>query len=625
MPGAVEAVTLTELGFRVFPLEPQGKRPLTPNGCKDATRDNDVIRAWWDRWPDANIGVATGPGSDLYIIDIDGPDAEAAWQRLAQDGDDDTLTVSTSRGRHLYYRCTDPLPNTASRIAPGIDTRGNGGYVVAPPSIHPSGVTYEFVAARLPRDLPGWIRGAVTPKTTSNGGDPTMAVGHPARDAYAKSTLTRLYEAVTKAGEGTRNDTLNRAAYSAGQLISGGILEEPDVEMMLHAASSAAGLDAAEAHATIRSGINAGMANPWTPEFRAERDDTTGASGPAATAEGDAQEAEEPVRASSWQPIDIIAAADTPPPEPSFYGGLIYPGARHLISGEPETMKSWLALAVAHQVASDLGRVIYINTDGAPDWDIAQRLRAIGLTDEEIRRNVTLISPAEPPGPNDIQELADTKPDLVILDTLDPAAELIDADTNSSKDTMRTIRTYITPFFRTGASILILDHVVKDPESRGRYSSGSGRKLGEVEVHIGLKLVGPPLTREGGDTRIQITVHKDRLAGIRRGGHGSFGHIEWHATPGGTRLVATVHPNSYTDSSHDEHRLTHLMQKISEVLEIDGELNTNQIINSIDGHRKESIRKAIKQLRDDEHIEGKDGPNRSVRYRVINPYREDQE
>ncbi len=619
MPGAVEAITLTELGFNVFPLEPRGKRPLTPNGCKDATRDNDVIHTWWTRWPDANIGVATGPGSNLYVIDIDGPDAETAWSSLAQTGDDDTLTVNTSRGRHLYYRCGDPLPNTASRIAVGIDTRGNGGYVVAPPSIHPSGATYEFAAARLPRDIPQWIRDLVTPRANNTGGDPTMVLGHPARDAYAKATLSRLYDSVAKAEEGTRNDTLNRAAFSAGNLIAGGVLEEHDVEMTLHAAASAAGLTTNEAQATIHSGVTSGMQHPWTPDLRAPH--TTPPQPPAATTTAPENTPHAEERPSSWQPVDIATAADTPPPDPAFHHQVIYPDGRHLISGEPEAMKSWFALTAIRPALDAGGTALVINTDGTPTWDIAQRLQALGHTDQELRHRIAVVNPTDPPTKEDVQHLVDRGDTLIILDALDPAGHLIGADTNTSEGIQIVMRTLVDPF--AGRCVLIIDHVAKDKESRGRYAIGSQRKLAAVDVHIGLELTGgQPLTREGGEATTTITIHKDRFGGISRGPKGRYGTITWTATPGGQEITHAVTDTHATTTRGSDWRPTVLMGRVADALTIDGSAMTkNQIADATRGKRAEVL-KAVQYLYADGYLTLEFGPNNAELYRLSKPYEE---
>ena len=146
------AIEYAKKGFAVFPLKYRDKVPLTRNGCKDATTDAAQIKAWWQQHPNANIGLATGAVSqNVFVIDldidedrgIDGYHSLEDWQR--EHGDfPETWTAITGRGGyHLYYRGNGKIKNSAG-IIDGVDIRGNGGYVVAPPSIHKNGRRYEW-------------------------------------------------------------------------------------------------------------------------------------------------------------------------------------------------------------------------------------------------------------------------------------------------------------------------------------------------------------------------------------------------------------------------------------------------------------------------------------------------
>lgn len=146
------AIEYVKKGFAVFPLKYRDKVPLTRNGCKDATTDAAQIKAWWQQHPNANIGLATGSVSqNVFVIDldidedrgIDGYHSLEDWQR--EHGDfPETWTAITGRGGyHLYYRGNGRIKNRAG-IIDGVDIRGNGGYVVAPPSIHKNGNRYEW-------------------------------------------------------------------------------------------------------------------------------------------------------------------------------------------------------------------------------------------------------------------------------------------------------------------------------------------------------------------------------------------------------------------------------------------------------------------------------------------------
>ena len=148
------ALSWLDRGFAVFPLKPRGKVPLgslAPQGFLDATRDPAVIRDWWQRAPEANLGLRTGEGK--FVLDLDGAEA-ISWFTNSCGRHEiapklQTLIVRTARGFHVFFACGVEMPNSAGRVAPGVDVRGEGGYVVAAPSIHPSGHVYA-IARREP-------------------------------------------------------------------------------------------------------------------------------------------------------------------------------------------------------------------------------------------------------------------------------------------------------------------------------------------------------------------------------------------------------------------------------------------------------------------------------------------
>ncbi|WP_430297997.1 bifunctional DNA primase/polymerase [Sinomonas sp. B1-1] len=144
-PGARVAIVLdyARRGFPVFPLRPGSKAPATRNGFKDASTDEAAIRSWWEKTPRANIGLPTGRGFD--VIDIDGERGERSWREMQELGFSEVFPtiaeVRTPRGRHVYVAPTTESANATNWWpvedggASGIDVRGVGGYVVAPPSV----------------------------------------------------------------------------------------------------------------------------------------------------------------------------------------------------------------------------------------------------------------------------------------------------------------------------------------------------------------------------------------------------------------------------------------------------------------------------------------------------------
>jgi hypothetical protein len=135
-------------GFKVFPLKPRSKLPATQHGYKDASNDPAVIRAWWRRMPDANIGIATGKASGVIVLDVDAQ--HGGLETLARLEDEngrlpDAPTVRTGNGGlHIYFRDPGELRNSTGLVGPGIDVRGDGGYVVAAGSIHENGTVYRW-------------------------------------------------------------------------------------------------------------------------------------------------------------------------------------------------------------------------------------------------------------------------------------------------------------------------------------------------------------------------------------------------------------------------------------------------------------------------------------------------
>ena len=127
-----------------------GKHPRTRHGHKDASTDPRQILAWWAKWPDANIGIATGHVSGIYVLDVDGDEGFATLRAMVEENVPLKWTpmVRTSRGFHLYYRLLDPDPIDCS-TGNGLDIRADGGYVIAPPSVHPTGFVYAWTPESL--------------------------------------------------------------------------------------------------------------------------------------------------------------------------------------------------------------------------------------------------------------------------------------------------------------------------------------------------------------------------------------------------------------------------------------------------------------------------------------------
>lgn len=234
-------------GWSVVPIRPRDKRPLMP--WKEFQRrraDKTEICSWFERCPDANIGVVTGQVSNLVVIDIDprhgGEDSlhslEERHGPLPR-----TLTVKTGgRGRHLYFTAPADPVSLRSRVAlvDGIDIRAEGGMVVAPPSIHPSGRVYAWIddeeALQDPLALPRWMVSLIRRRS-----------GHPGHDVHHWRRLV-----ADGVNEGERNSAI---ASFAGHLNWCGVDMDVIKELMLcwNRVRARPPLDDAEVVRTIES------------------------------------------------------------------------------------------------------------------------------------------------------------------------------------------------------------------------------------------------------------------------------------------------------------------------------------------------------------------------------------
>jgi hypothetical protein len=280
------ALAAAARGWHVFPLTPGSKRPAVTGWESRATTETARIQRCWSTLTSAGpygVGIACGP-SELLVVDLDTPKGRPTppeWRRAGiVDGADvlavvadqhgagfpwDTHTVATpSGGMHLYF--TQPegqaLRNTAGRLGWLVDTRGAGGYVVAAGTTLDTGA-YATVDDADSVHMPDWLAAALraepTPPPTGTGID-LAALRR--RSRYAAAALAREVDAVLSARLGSRNTTLNAAAYALGRLVATDLLPSGLAAAALTQAAHAVGLPEAEAAATIASGLAAGARHP---------------------------------------------------------------------------------------------------------------------------------------------------------------------------------------------------------------------------------------------------------------------------------------------------------------------------------------------------------------------------
>jgi putative DNA primase/helicase len=252
------------MGWSFTPLV--GKKPFL-KAWQTAPRETlEQALEWASK---GNVGLRCGRISKVVVIDAD-PGADITPLNLP-----DTVTALTGRpgAQHLYFAHDGELGNSAGKLGPHIDVKADGGQVVYPGSVHPeTGAVYvwadghapgQIALSSLPDHVLELLRRPDPPKLP---GPPSkVKPGRTREERYAAQALRLELNAIHAAPQGGRNDALNRAAFSLGNLIAGGCLQRQEVEDALRQAGLAVGLEPTEVDATIRSGIESGLEHPRQP------------------------------------------------------------------------------------------------------------------------------------------------------------------------------------------------------------------------------------------------------------------------------------------------------------------------------------------------------------------------
>jgi len=309
------ALLYAAAGWPVFPCHPENKRPLVEGGFHSATTSEQQIRAWWQRFPKAMIGVPMGPRSGVFAIDLDlgdpplitGDDYLERFRAHVGGIPPTPMSRTGSGGVHVFLKwdAARPVDNSGKRLVPalsiaqpdgaraigggkpkgaGIDGRGDGGYVVVPPSVRADGSVYEWIIApelqafaeptdalwRVAlKDEPGYRPQSISDRAIGQReGAPAPAgqVADLVKRRYCQRALESEKQAAGNAAPGQRNNALNIAALKLGELVQPGGLSEREVWAALEDAAEASGLAQDDGWTsvknTIRSGLRKGMSQP---------------------------------------------------------------------------------------------------------------------------------------------------------------------------------------------------------------------------------------------------------------------------------------------------------------------------------------------------------------------------
>lgn len=374
----------SSLPWPVFACD-DDKRPVVATGFKAATRDRGMIMAQFDRPGASMIGVPTGRASGLIAIDVDIKEGRDGRQWLDENRDalPETRTHRTrSGGLHLLFVVPDgvEIRNSASKVAPGIDVRGEGGYIIIPPS-----PGYLIADGSEPADMPLWlVRACMRPETPQP--PPPSQERH---ERYVQAAIDDEVLTVARASEGTRNDTLNKAAVKLGTLVGAGQMSRSTAETELQRAGQAAGLTVREILATIKSGLDYGERNPRDMPPPRPNGTTNGTHRP----EPPPRDEPEPDKAGPEPdpfPATPISEAElaTVPPRELVYGHFLFRKFISAMGAPGGAGKTAYAFAVAAAVATgrnlldedvhDPGNVWIYNLED-PRTELLRRVKAVLL------------------------------------------------------------------------------------------------------------------------------------------------------------------------------------------------------------------------------------------------------
>lgn len=245
------ALAYAASGIKVFPLaawddpnlteKERGKVPTVEKGLKVATLDTEQIAAWWNARPGCNVGIATGEPAGFWVVDVDGEEGAAslAALELKHGALPETPEQTTARGRHICfaYDPARPIRNSASRVGPKIDVRGDGGYIAAAPSRHAKGHTYAWHPERRPSKMafapaPEWLialaekKPEPAPRPAPNSSPAPAKPSTKLISPWAEKILREECEKIATAVDGTVNETLNRCSFNIGTIVGSGELSE---------------------------------------------------------------------------------------------------------------------------------------------------------------------------------------------------------------------------------------------------------------------------------------------------------------------------------------------------------------------------------------------------------------
>lgn len=298
---------------------------------------------------------------------------------------------------------------------------------------------------------------------------------------------------------------------------------------------------------------------------------------------------------------------------------LLYPGKMHVFQAEPSSGKSWIALHAVREVLDLGGAAIYLDLEDTPGG-ILRRLQALGTDPHAMRDRLAYAQLAGRYGTTERLEvdrmLDQMNPDLVVIDGVGESLSRNGLSEDKADDVLRWMDLLPRPIAATGAAVLMIDHVAKDPEQRGRWARGSGAKLGAVDgASYQVKLIAPFARNKAG--AVKLVIAKDRPGGVGAiGDTAAVVKIEPHAD--GERVILSVEPEGVDIGPADAHKPTQVMATISREMEASQVPRTAKSFEATIGAKPRTIRKAIEHLLLEGHLV--ESPGKVKTLRLVRPY-----
>jgi hypothetical protein len=596
-------------GWRVVPIIPNEKRPPLASWQRLATTDTELINRWWmGDYQSYGVGIATGEASGIWVLDID--DRDALYELEREHGElPPTLTsITGSGGEHQFFAYPADgriITNSASGFAPGIDVRGEGGQVVAPPSVHPNGNRYEWdEQCNSIAVAPEWLLKLVCKKHNQPAPAPAVGSGHEVSYPVGDMVLTMDSE---------------RTPIGDQFLAAMGIGPEPaaaptaaPAPVLINLTDSPGDLYAAanDWHQILTpdgwqySHTDNNHCSYWTRPGKELRNGSTSAttghtandnlhvftsSVPHLDAEGNytkfgyyaathhggdhsaaaRQLAAEGYRAdpatscdphevpntaaeggevNDWEPQDLTAAisGELKAPKPtigmtSTGECLFYDGQVNGIHGESGIGKTWTLQLPAVQEIQKGNHVVWIDLEDPNAASMVTRLRALGVTDQQLRTQLHYIHPDSAAGSEAVATvqatIKATQASLCVIDSMGEAFSLESLNENNDSEVGPWIRRVLRPLADTGTCVVVIDHATKSRDNP-LHASGSKRKRAAITGASYLVTAPQPLSRNA-PGKLTVTVAKDRHGYRAAGTKAATITLESHLDGGITWAIHT--------------------------------------------------------------------------------------